>query len=107
MPVHFAATLGPKNIPENTNKPSDYLNLFFNDAFIDKTVEETNRYSDQQGYFEEKEFVARHSKLRSHQWIREGHTTRDEMRTSLGVVLNVGVVQNSLFKASGRQCTQP
>ena len=65
MPVHFTATPGPKNIPENINKPIDYFNLFFDDAFIDKIVEETNRYSDQ--YFEEnQQFLAGKPRSRYH-----------------------------------------
>ena len=98
VPIHFTATPGPINIPENTTKPIDYFNLFFSDALIDKIVEETNRYSDQ--YFEENQrFLAGKPKSRSHQWIREGHTTRDEMRAFLGVALNMGIVQKPTIES--------
>lgn len=98
QPVPFTATPGPKHMPPNDAKPIYYFNLLFTDTFIDKLVEETNRYSDQ-CIGSREEYLVNHPHSRIHQWIREGHTTIQEIRAFLGVIFNMGIIKKPTIES--------
>ncbi|KAK3889913.1 hypothetical protein Pcinc_006067 [Petrolisthes cinctipes] len=98
LPIPFTATPGPHHIPPNTARPIDYLNLFFDNTLIKNIVEETNRYSNQ--YIEAKEeYLANHPQPRTHQWIRQGHTYTEEIRSFLAILFNMGFIKKPTLES--------
>ena len=93
-PVPFTATPGPRRIPGPTTTPLDYIQLFLTDTFIDLIVTETNNYA-AQWIQSHQVYLQTYPKSRVHQWIKQGNTSREEMKAFLSIVMNMGIVKKT------------
>lgn len=90
--IPFTATPGLKVRLDPTSSPLQYFQLFFSDQLINLIVDETNRYSNQ--WIEShQDYLRQKPSSRVHAWIRQGHTTLDEMKAFLSVVINMGIIK--------------
>ena len=90
--IPFTATPGPVHAPPRDAPPIEYLKLFLTDAFLDKVVEETNRYS-AQFISRNAQYLASHPRSSVHQWIKTGNMTRAEFSAFIGLIFCMGLVR--------------
>ena len=94
----FTSDAGPKNMPPSTAAPHEYIDLFLTNDLIDLITEQTNLYATQ--YIDShQDHLAAHPHSMVHQWIRQGPTTREEIRAFFGVVINMGLIKKPDMKA--------
>ena len=74
----------------NTNNPIALFNLFYTNKIIDKLIEQTNAYTDEQQALEDEDAPPTRRK-----WIP---TFREELYTYFGVLIHIGLTAESAIK---------
>ena len=84
----------------------EYLKWFLNDSLLNSVVTETNRYSNQ-FVNNNWHYLNVHPHSAVHTWIKEGHTTKEEILAFIGLVLNMGLIRNysiNLYWDTSSEC---
>ena len=92
--IPFTSHPGPRIHLQRTAKPVDYYRLILSARVIDILVTETNQYADQ-WILQNADYLQRFRHSRVHRWIKEGHTSSEEIEAYISVIINMGLIKKS------------